>query len=72
MCVGDSVNISCYAAVLVEIVHHSVILEFDLPSYRTGAEACSLLAEGPVRPAQLHDRRAAESWDRGGATGKNR
>ena len=50
------------AAAIDRIVHHSVILEFDLPSYRTNeAQESSLRAE--VRPAKMIVARSARMVD---------
>ena len=42
------------AADIDRIVHHSVILEFDVPSYRTSAAAESSDREG-IRPVRIVD-----------------
>ena len=41
------------AAAIDRIVHHSVILEFDVPSYRTNAAQNRRTEEGSDRPEQL-------------------
>ena len=42
------------AAAIDRLVHHSVILEFDVPSYRT-QDAASRTASHPQRSGQCHE-----------------